>query len=134
MVNDGIIEKITQDNIIVSDAKIFDLKDKFLMPGLIDAHVHVTATKFDLSNEHIPTSEASVQAAKFLENMLQRGFTSVRDAGGAASPTDRIDNLQYSREEIAAVVEEAHNAGLYVMGHAYSPDAIIRCVELGTYN
>ena len=52
-------------------------------------------------------------------------------SGGVASPTDRIDSTQFAREEIAAVVEEADAANLYVMAHAYTARAINRALELG---
>lgn len=52
-------------------------------------------------------------------------------SGGISSPTDRIDSDQFSREEIAAAVEEAESANLYVMAHAYTARSINRCIELG---
>jgi len=52
-------------------------------------------------------------------------------SGGVASPTDPIGNHQYSRDEIAAIVEEAQNHQTYVMAHAYTASAIERAVELG---
>jgi len=52
-------------------------------------------------------------------------------SGGVASPTDRIDSVQFSREEIRAAVEEAEAANLYVAGHAYTSRAINRGLECG---
>jgi imidazolonepropionase-like amidohydrolase len=217
LVEANLIKEVSANKIHAPGAKVYDLNGKTLMPGLIDAHVHVTAAIIDLANEKIPDSEISVQAARFMEDMLMRGFTSVRDAGGAdmglanavkkglikgprlfycgkaisqtgghgdfrqanvggslcscacsgssisliadgidevrkavrneirkgashikimssggvASPTDRVTNLQYSVEELKAIVEEAHNAGIYVMAHAYTHESIVRCVEAG---
>ncbi len=51
--------------------------------------------------------------------------------GGVASPTDRITSDQYSEEEIAAVVDEAEMAGLYVMSHTYTARSIQRAVRNG---
>lgn len=51
--------------------------------------------------------------------------------GGIASPTDRIDAQQFSVEEISAAVEEAANADIYVSGHAYTPKAMQRALDLG---
>jgi imidazolonepropionase-like amidohydrolase len=51
--------------------------------------------------------------------------------GGVASPNDPIHVLQYSREEICAIVEEAENYGLYVAAHTYSDASIRRAVECG---
>jgi imidazolonepropionase-like amidohydrolase len=51
--------------------------------------------------------------------------------GGVASPTDRIDNLQFSEAEVRAAVEEAEMAGLYVMAHTYTARAVNRAIRLG---
>lgn len=51
--------------------------------------------------------------------------------GGISSPTDRISSDQFSEEEIAAAVEEAEMANLYVVVHAYTPRSIKRSVKLG---
>lgn len=52
-------------------------------------------------------------------------------SGGVASPTDRIDSLQFSSEEITAIVEEANQANIYVLAHAYTAEAINRALRLG---
>ena len=54
------------------------------MPGLCDAHVHVTACTADLpALLAAPESLVAVRATRVLAGMLERGFTTVRDAGGA---------------------------------------------------
>jgi len=58
-------------------------------------------------------------------------FIKVMANGGVSSPNDPIHSIQYSRDEIAAMVEEADNAGLYVAAHVYTDKSIRRCVELG---
>ena len=61
-----------------------DVKGMTLMPGLIDAHVHVKATIVNVGRlSDIPVSYLTADAGKFMKQMLMRGFTSVRDAGGA---------------------------------------------------
>jgi len=52
-------------------------------------------------------------------------------SGGVASPTDPIHALGYSEDEIRAAVEEASNAGTYVLAHAYTPKSIARAVRCG---
>lgn len=51
--------------------------------------------------------------------------------GGISSPTDRITSDQFSLEEIAAAVEEAEMANLYVVVHAYTARSIKRAVAQG---
>jgi len=68
--------------------------------------------------------------------MIKEGanFIKVMANGGVSSPNDPIHSIQYSREEILAMVEEAENAGLYVSAHVYTDRAIRRCVELGVHS
>ena len=49
--------------------------------------------------------------------------------GGVASPTDPIQNTQYSVDEIRAICEEAEAWNTYVCAHAYIPKAIIRAIN-----
>lgn len=65
--------------------------------------------------------------------MLKEGarFIKVMANGGVSSPNDPIDGLQYSDDEIRAMVEEAGNANAYVSAHVYSDASIRRCVRLG---
>lgn len=51
--------------------------------------------------------------------------------GGVASPTDRVDSIQYSLAEMSAAVEEAADANRYVAAHAYTPGAIRRALDAG---
>jgi imidazolonepropionase-like amidohydrolase len=212
------IREVSDRPIKSAAAETVDLEGRTLMPGLIDAHVHVLAVDAALARlADRPVTLLSLQAARVLEGMLQRGFTTVRDAGGAdgglaeaveeglvrgprifpsgsalsqtgghgdtrprtqpvetcaccaggaalsriadgiaecrraardelrkgatqikilasggvASPYDPIWNLQYSEEEVRAIVEEAQAWRTYVMAHAYSPEAIRRSIDFG---
>ncbi len=200
---------------IPGDATSFDLKGKMLLPGLCDAHVHVTAATPNFPDlMRWSPYYTTARSSGILEGMLMRGFTTVRDAGGAdfglaravdegyivgprilfcgkalsqtgghgdmrspgenfesclccaglgrvcdgvsevrhacrdeirkgathikimgsggvSSPTDRVSSSQFSLEEISAAVEEAKNASLYVMAHAYMPSSIRRALECG---
>ena len=212
------IREVSDAPIKSGSARTIDLKGRTLMPGLIDAHVHVLAVDLPLDRlSDRPVTLLTLQAAKVLEGMLQRGFTTIRDAGGAdgglaeaveeglvhgprifpsgmalsqtgghgdvrprtqsvetcaccagglagsriadgvaecrraardelrkgatqikilasggvASPYDPIWNLQYSEEEVRAIVEEARAWRTYVLAHAYTPEAIRRSIEFG---
>lgn len=66
--------------------RAIDLGGRTLLPGLIDAHVHTTATMPDFFRLSLtPQSLVAAQSKDILEAMLMRGFTTVRDAGGADS-------------------------------------------------
>ncbi|CAH2598925.1 Amidohydrolase family protein [Rhodovastum atsumiense] len=77
--------KEVSDRPIHSDAaQRVDLGGRTLMPGLIDAHVHVVASMVNLAaNSELPDSLATLRATKVMTGMLMRGFTTVRDLGGA---------------------------------------------------
>ena len=218
LVENGRIREVSDRPLDSAAAEIIDLRGHTLMPGLIDAHVHVVAVDPVLARlAEQPASRVALQAAKVLEDMLQRGFTTIRDAGGAdgglaeaveeglvrgprlfpsgralsqtgghgdlrprtrsvvtcacceegaglariadgvaecrraardelrkgatqikimasggvASPYDPVWNLQYSEEEVRAIVEEARAWHTYVMAHAYSAEAIRRSIDFG---
>ena len=64
-------------------ARIIDGQGKILMPGLIDAHVHLTAVKsFDEAIYKYEPTYIAALATEAARRMLMRGFTTVRDAGG----------------------------------------------------
>jgi imidazolonepropionase-like amidohydrolase len=198
----------------------------FLLPGLMDAHVHCTAVIANLTElRTLPPSLIAARAAPILSGMLARGFTTVRDAGGCdwglaaatdegtvlgptilfsgralsqtgghgdmrakgaealecgggnsgcpcacaaaagigrvcdgadavrkacreelrlgchwiklmasggvSSPTDSLEQPQFSREELRAACEEASARGSYAGAHAYTPISIRRAVAAG---
>jgi imidazolonepropionase-like amidohydrolase len=218
LVEGGHIREVSDRPIKSASAETIELEGRTLMPGLIDAHVHVLAVDAALARlSDRPVTFLTLQAAKVLEGMLQRGFTTIRDAagadgglaeaveeglvrgprifpsgmalsqtgghgdtrprtqpvdacaccagglamsriadgvaecrraardelrkgatqikivasGGVASPYDPIWNLQYSEEEVRAIVGEARAWHTCVMAHAYSPEAIRRSIDFG---
>src|SRR5580658_4397751 len=212
------IKEVSDRPINCVGAETIDIAGRTLMPGLIDAHVHVIAVDAALARlAEQPLTLVSLQAGRVLEGMLARGFTTIRDAGGAdgglaeavaqglirgprvfpsgralsqtgghgdlrprtrsvvscacceygaglariadgvdeclraardelrkgatqikimasggvASPYDPIWNLQYSDEEMRAIVGEARAWHTYVLAHAYTPEAIRRSIANG---
>lgn len=213
----GFIREIEQAPVGgLHEARRLDAAGGFVIPGLIDCHVHVTAYTANLGE--LPRQSplyVAARAAQTLRAMLRRGFTTVRDVGGAefglaraveeglidgprllyggkalsptgghgdhrgmgtdredeayslvslgrrcdgidavraavrdevrrgahhikimanggiSSPTDRITSDQYSEAEIAAVVDEAQMADLYVVSHTYTARSVARAVRNG---
>jgi imidazolonepropionase-like amidohydrolase len=66
------------------DTRVIDAAGATVMPGLIDAHVHVLLTTFDVNEaQNWTAGYATVRALAEAGRMLRRGFTTVRDVGGA---------------------------------------------------
>jgi len=84
LVEDNRIVEVSDKPIKSETSHNIDVKGMTLMPGLIDAHVHVKATIVNVGRlSDIPVSYLTADAGKFMKQMLMRGFTTVRDAGGA---------------------------------------------------
>lgn len=64
---------------------------------------------------------------------LRRGADQIKvmASGGAASPTDELDHVQFSVDELSAAVDVAGAVGTYVLAHAYGPRAIQNCLKAG---
>lgn len=212
------IAEVSDRPISASVDRVYDLKGRTLLPGLIDAHAHVYLTETDLTRlAGIPVTLITARAIQAMRQMLDRGFTTVRDAGGAdwgiqeavrlgivkgprlfisgralsqtgghgdmrartvgyepcgcasalqlcmriadgvpevqqavreelrqganqikvmvsggvSSPRDPLRSLQYSAEELRAIVREASAWGTYVLAHAYTSEAITHAVAAG---
>ena len=84
LVEDGIIRDLEARHIAAADRLVLDLRGRTLMPGLIDCHVHVVASMMNLAaNAQLPDAMAILRSLPIMRGMLDRGFTTVRDVGGA---------------------------------------------------
>ncbi len=84
LIEDGIIKDIAARPVAAPDRTTIDLRGRTLMPGLIDCHVHVVAHQMNLgANSQVPDALAVLRSLPIMRGMLDRGFTSVRDVGGA---------------------------------------------------
>lgn len=196
-----------------------DCGGRTVMPGLMDAHVHIGAVDVNILEQHrnYQTSHFALKMGSILTHTLRQGYTTVRDAGGcdagfrqaieqgviegprllvsnaplsmtgghadfrrptehgdalaccaqvgmlpavadgpdeirkatrenlrtgadqikvmasggAMSPADELDTVQYTVEEMRAAVQTAEAAGKYVLAHAYSSAAVRNAVAAG---
>ena len=84
VIEGDLIREVTTESVNIAEAHRIDCVGRILMPGLIDAHIHAYTPTFSFyNNDRMPVSLMANHAAVILEGMLKRGFTSVRDAGGA---------------------------------------------------
>ncbi|HEX8076632.1 MAG TPA: amidohydrolase family protein, partial [Chthoniobacterales bacterium] len=67
-------------------ATVIDLKDRFVLPGLIDCHVHLTSDRAGVEGQLASVTDSaarhSYEAAWNARKTLEAGFTSVRNLGG----------------------------------------------------
>jgi imidazolonepropionase-like amidohydrolase len=78
------IREVSERPIRANGADVVDCGGRTLMPGLIDCHVHVVLNEVFLGKlESQPVTLMTAHAMASLRASLDRGFTSVRDTGGA---------------------------------------------------
>ena len=80
---------------------------------------------------HVADGVDAVRRAAREELRLGAHQVKIMASGGVASPTDPIWNVQYSQEEMRAIVDEARGWRTYALAHAYTPEAITRAVQAG---
>ncbi|MBU8541255.1 metal-dependent hydrolase family protein [Falsiroseomonas tokyonensis] len=84
LVEDGRIKEVSDKPISATAARTVNLAGRTLMPGLIDAHVHVISTTVNFGlNALLPDAVIAFRSARIMNAMLMRGFTTIRDLGGA---------------------------------------------------
>ena len=89
LVADGRIEAVSE-TAIPGEARAIDAAGRTLMPGLIDAHVHIAAATPNLAAlEAMSPPYVAHWTARTLSQTLDRGFTTVRDVGGGDAGTKR---------------------------------------------
>lgn len=76
------------------------------------------------------------EVRKAAREQLRRGadYIKVMAGGGCASPSDEPDTIQYSPEELSAIVYEANAAGKTVLSHNYSNRSMKACAEAGVHS
>ena len=212
------IASVSKTPLVREGARVIDVGGRTLMPGLIDAHAHITGLSLSPKNSKYPAQQIAEVSAHYLKASLMDGFTSLREAGGADHTVARLLNegnltgprlfysgraltqtgggadfrtpdevtdscgqpgpfsvmsviadgidqvrraareelrrgasqikvfasggvvfpseahatlYEYSMDELRAIVEEANARGTYVMAHAYTDDAVRRCLDAG---
>ncbi|MBE8575443.1 MULTISPECIES: metal-dependent hydrolase family protein [Vibrio] len=92
LIEDNLITQIGEINPTIADETI-DAQGGTVMPGLIDAHVHITLSAPFNVIDTMTREEVAIRSAKISEEMLMRGFTTIRDvAGNTLGLKNSIDN------------------------------------------
>ena len=148
------IKEVSAKPIKTRGAQVVDGGGKrTLMPGLIDCHVHVFLTEVNIRHlESIPLTLLTAKSAELMRGMIVRGFTTVRDTGGAdwgiktavesglipgprlfisgraIGPTGGHSDSR-RRTDVAAAPCGCCNAMVYCMAVADGPDEVRRLVR-----
>ncbi len=84
LIEGATIREVSDRPLRANAARTIDGGGRTLMPGLIDCHVHVTFSQTNLGLlADTANTTLAYRALPILRGMLRRGFTTVRDAGGA---------------------------------------------------
>lgn len=84
LVERGVVREVSDRPLRADAARVVAGRGRTLMPGLIDCHAHVTFSQTNLGLlAGTPQTTLALRALPILRGMLRRGFTTVRDAGGA---------------------------------------------------
>lgn len=89
LIQANLIKKIG-DNLSDEGATVIDGQGMVLSPGFVDAHTHMSLiSPFDRLENEYTGIYVGAAAGQMAEDMLMRGFTTVRDAGGASIGVQR---------------------------------------------
>jgi imidazolonepropionase-like amidohydrolase len=84
LVEGELIKEVSASVISAPSAQVIDCGKRTLMPGLIDCHVHVFLVEVNIRYlENMPLTLLTAKSADLMKGMIDRGFTTVRDTGGA---------------------------------------------------
>ena len=88
VLENGRISRVEQNAEIPSGAEVIDLRGKYVLPGLIDSHCHITYSGGHIQEEvWLESHERTLRAAHNAFLVLLSGVTTIRDPGGV----DHID-------------------------------------------
>ena len=83
VVENGRVREVAEGGFSGQAEEVIDAGGRFVMPGLIDAHFHAYGIDLNpmVMDRMLPGLRA-LHARRILEDSLQRGFTTIRDAAG----------------------------------------------------
>jgi imidazolonepropionase-like amidohydrolase len=89
------IEAIEDGFVTPEGATIIDLSDDFVLPGLIDSHVHLQgelSPQGRLNQVTLNSADAALDAARHARTTLMAGFTTVQEVGGNLEASTALRN------------------------------------------
>jgi imidazolonepropionase-like amidohydrolase len=84
LVEGKMIKEVSDRPITSASAQRIDIGNRTMMPGLIDCHTHIVLTEVNLQRlSDVPLTLLAAKGSVAMRAMLERGFTTLRDTGGA---------------------------------------------------
>ncbi len=93
VIRNGEIEDIVPGFVTSADADILDLTDRFVLPGLMDLHVHITMEPRPKEHLRVVTetdADLALTAAHHAKITLKAGFTTIVDLGRPGTPGHEV--------------------------------------------
>lgn len=84
VVENGKVVRVVEGYVSEPGGQVVDLKDSFVLPGLIDSHVHITGEQNPNARLEQVTMSSAAEAmagARYAKRTLMAGFTTVADLG-----------------------------------------------------
>lgn len=82
--DDKIVNILPCNNLLHQESQVLDMEGKFVLPGLMDIHVHLTLSAGDVMVDCAKSKiKQALDGLKFAQDTLEAGFTTIRDVGAS---------------------------------------------------
>jgi imidazolonepropionase-like amidohydrolase len=121
IVENGRIVRVETGFASVEGARVFDLRDRYVLPGLIDSHVHLdsdaggTAGLIEELTDNVPVK--TLRTLANARKTLLAGFTTVRNLGDASGATMAVRDAAARGEVDAPRIIDAGRSISTTSGH-----------------
>lgn len=118
-IEDGIIKSVQESGFNVEYCgEVLDLKERYVLPGFIDLHVHLGSSAGRTLEDNIrPMAKQVLDGFIFAQDTLKAGFTTIRDVGSAYG--------------LATGLREAINSGQLMGPNIIASGKILTPTEIG---
>ncbi len=137
LIENGRIAQVAAQTAVPADGRVIDLRGKFLIPGLIDAHCHITTSgdHIELELAHDPRARI-LRAAHNARMTLLAGITTIRDTCGLDDSDILLRDAIRSGQVLGPRVVACGRMITMTGGHGWfygqevdGPDAVRRAVR-----
>lgn len=108
--------------------------------GLTATGGHADVTPWHIETDNVNgqgrVANGVAEVREAVREQLEREADAIKvwATGGVIDPEGEIETLEYSPEELKAIVEEADRHNVDVAAHAHAPNGILACVDAGVHS